>query len=151
MDRFVRRVASKLAADSAPQHAGVAAAAAPQRGARPEAVANPDADAADEAESNGEASSVEGEYSHITALLDELAMEQPAAAQWAAQLPSDAEVKSSFDVAVTSLDFEMNVAAGASQPGAFGAGLSLKEHEITFITAIHKHFIFRQSFLYQSL
>jgi len=97
MDRFVRRVAPKLAADSAPQHAGVAAAAAPQRGARPEAVANPDADAADEAESHGEASSVESEYSHITGLLDELAMEQPAAAQWAAQLPSDAEVKSSFD------------------------------------------------------
>ena len=97
MDRFVRRVAPKLAVDGAPQHAGVAAAAAPQRGARPEAVANPDADAADEAESNGEASSVEGEYTHITGLLDELAMEQPAAAQWAAQLPSDAEVKSSFD------------------------------------------------------
>ena len=97
MDRFVRRVAPKLAADSAPQPAEVAAAAAPQRGARPEAVANPDADAADEAESNGEASSVEGEYTHITGLLDELAMEQPAAAQWAAQLPSDAEVKSSFD------------------------------------------------------
>ena len=66
MDRFVRRVAPKLAADSAPQPVEVAAAAAPQRGARPEAVANPDADAADEAESNGEASSVEGEYSHIT-------------------------------------------------------------------------------------
>ena len=86
MDRFVRRVAPKLAADSAPQH-----------GARPEAVANPDADAGDEAESNGEASSVEGEYSHITGLLDELAKEQPAAGQWAAQLPSDAEVTSSFD------------------------------------------------------
>ena len=65
MDRFVRRVAPKLAADSAPQPVEVAAAAAPQRGARPEAVANPDADAADEAESNGEASSVEGEHSHI--------------------------------------------------------------------------------------
>ena len=97
MDRFVRRVAPKLAADSAPQPVEVAAAAAPQRGARPEAVANPDADAADEAESNGEASSVEGEYSHITRLLDELAKEQPAAGQWAAQLPSDAEVRSSFD------------------------------------------------------
>ena len=97
MDRFVRRVAPKLAADSAPQHAGVAAAAAPQRGARPEAVANPDADAADEAESNGGASSVEGESSHITGLLDELAKEQPAAAQWAAHLPSDAEVRSNFD------------------------------------------------------
>ena len=58
MDRFVRR--------PAPKPVEVAAAAAPQRGARPEAVANPDADAADEAESNGEASSVEGEYSHIT-------------------------------------------------------------------------------------
>ena len=69
MDRFVRRVAPKLAADSAPQPVEVAAAAAPQRGARPEAVANPDADAADEAESHGEASSVEGEYSHITGLL----------------------------------------------------------------------------------
>ena len=76
MDRFVRRVAPKLAADSAPQPVEVAAAAAPQRGARPEAVANPDPDAADEAESNGEASSVEGDYS---------------------QLPSDAEVTSSFD------------------------------------------------------
>ena len=97
MDRFVRRVAPKLAADSAPQPVEVPAAAAPQRGARPEAVANPDADAANEAESNGEASSVEGEYSHITRLLDELAEEQPAAAQWAAQLPSDAEVTSSFD------------------------------------------------------
>ena len=97
MDRFVRRVAPKLAADSAPQPVEVAAAAAPQRGARPEAVANPDADAADEAESNGEASSVEGEYCHITGLLDELAKEQPAAGQWAAQLPSDAEVTSSFD------------------------------------------------------
>ena len=53
MDRFVRRVAPKLAADSAPQPAEVAAAAAPQRGARPEAVANPDEDAADEAENNG--------------------------------------------------------------------------------------------------
>ena len=97
MDRFVRHVAPKLAADSAPQPVEVAAAAAPQRGARPEAVANPDADAADEAESNGEASSVEGEYSHITGLLDELAKEQPAAGQWAAQLPGDAEVTSSFD------------------------------------------------------
>ena len=97
MDRFVRRVAPKLAADSAPQPVEVAAAAAPQRGARPEAVANPDADAADEAESTGEVSSVEGEYSHITGLLDELAKEQPAAGQWAAQLPSDAEVTSSFD------------------------------------------------------
>ena len=97
MDRFVRRVAPELAADSAPQPVEVAAAAAPQRGATPEAVANPDADAADEAESNGEASSVEGEYSHITELLDELAEEQPAAGQWAAQLPSDAEVTSSFD------------------------------------------------------
>ena len=97
MDRFVGRVAPKLAADGAPQPVEVAAAAAPQRGARLEAVANPDADAADEAESNGEASSVEGEYSHITELLDELAKEQPAAAQWAAQLPSDAEVTSSFD------------------------------------------------------
>ena len=53
MDRFVRRVAPKLAADSAPQPVEVATAAAPQRGARPEAVANPDADAADEAERNG--------------------------------------------------------------------------------------------------
>ena len=87
MDRFVRRVAPKHAADSAPQPVEVAAAAAPQRGARP----------ADEAESNGEASSVEGEYSHIAGLLDELAKEQPAAGQWAAQLPSDADVSSSFD------------------------------------------------------
>ena len=97
MDRFVRRVSPNLAADSAPQPVEDAAAAAPQRGARPEAVAHPDADAADDAESNGEASSVEGEYSHITELLDELAEEQPAAGQWAAQLPSDAEVTSSFD------------------------------------------------------
>ena len=96
MDRFVRRVAPKLAADSAPQPVEVAAAA-PHRGARPEAVAIADADAADEAESSGEASSVEGEYSHITGLLDELAKEQPAAGQWAAQLPGDAEVTSSFD------------------------------------------------------
>ncbi len=88
---------SKLAAESGPQPVEVAAAAAPQRAAKPEAVANPDADASDEAESNGEASSVEGEYSHITGLLDELAQEQPAAGQWAAQLPSDAEVTSSFD------------------------------------------------------
>ena len=98
MDRFVRRVAPKLAADGAPQPVEVAAAAAPQRGARLEAVANPDADATDEAESNGEASSVEGEYSHITGLLDELAKEQPAAGQWTAQLPSDAEVTSSFTI-----------------------------------------------------
>ena len=97
MDRFVRRVAPKLAADSAPQPVEVAAAAAPHRGARPEAEAIADADAADEAESSGEASSVEGEYSHITGLLEELAKEQPAAGQWAAQLPSDAEVTSSFD------------------------------------------------------
>ena len=60
-------------------------------------MANPDEDAAGEAESNGEASSVEGEYVHITGLLDELVKEQPAAGQWAAQLPSDAEVTSSFD------------------------------------------------------
>ena len=59
MPWIVRRVAPTLAADSAPQPVEVAAAAAPQRGARPEAVANPDADAADEAESNGEASSVD--------------------------------------------------------------------------------------------
>ena len=97
MDRFVCRVAPKPAADSDPQPVEVAPAAAPQHGARPEALATPDADAADEAESNGEASSVEGEYSHITGLLDELATEQPAAGQWAAQLPSDAEVQSSFD------------------------------------------------------
>ena len=97
MDRFVRRVAPELPADSAPQPVEVAAAAAPQRGARPEAVAHPDADAVDDAESNGDASSVEGEYSHSTRLLDELAKEQPAAGQWAAQLPSDAEVTSSFD------------------------------------------------------
>ena len=114
MDRFVRHVAPQPAGsapqpvevaaaaapqpdDSAPQPVEFAAAAAPQRGARAEAVANPDADAADEAESNGEASSVEGEYVHITGLLDELATEQPAAGQWAAQLPSDAEVQSSFD------------------------------------------------------
>ena len=32
-----------------------------------------------------------------------------------------------FGAAVTSLDFKMDVAADASQPGAFGAGLSLKE------------------------
>jgi len=32
-----------------------------------------------------------------------------------------------FGAAVTSTDFKMDVAAGASQPGAFGAGLSLKE------------------------
>ena len=75
----------------------VAAAAAPQRGARPEAKTNRNAEAADEADSNGEASSVEGDYSDITRLLDELAKEQPAAGQWAAQLPSDAEMKSSFD------------------------------------------------------
>ena len=97
MDRFVRHVAPKLATDSAPQPVEVAAAAAPQRSARPEAVPNPDADAADEAESNGEASSVEGEYSHITGLLEELAKEQPAAGKWAAQLPSDAEMTSSLD------------------------------------------------------
>ena len=108
MDRFVRRVAPNLAADSAPQPVEDAAVAAPQRGAdaaaaapqrraRPEAVAHPDADAADDAESNGEASSVEGEYSQTNGLLDELAKEQPAAGQWAAQLPSDAEVTSSFD------------------------------------------------------
>ena len=97
MDRFVRHVPPKLAADSTPQPVEVATAAAPQRGARPEAVANSDAEAADEAESNGEASSVEGEYSHITGLLDELAKQQPAAGQWAAQLPSDAEVTSSLD------------------------------------------------------
>ena len=84
MDRFVRRVAPNLAADSASQPVEVAAAAAPQRGARPEAVAHPDADAVDDAESNGDASSVGGEYSHITRLLDELAKEQPAAGQWAA-------------------------------------------------------------------
>ena len=97
MDRFVRRVAPKLAADNAPQPVENAAAAAPQRGASPEAVAHPDADAADEAESNGRVSSVEGEYSHITRRLHELAKEQPAAGQWAAQLPSDAEVTSTFD------------------------------------------------------
>ena len=84
MDRFVRRVAPKLAADSASQPVDVAAAAAPQRAAGPEAVAIPNADAADEAESHGEASSVEGEDSHKTRLLDELAKEQPAARQWAA-------------------------------------------------------------------
>ena len=97
MDRFVRRVAPKLAADSAPQPVEVAAAAAPQRGARLEVKANTKADAAAEAESNGEASSVEGEYSTSTRLLDELAKEQPVAGQWAAQLPSVAEVSSSFD------------------------------------------------------
>ena len=97
MDRFVCRVAPKLAADSAPQPVDVAAAAAPQRGARPEAVATPEADAADDSSSNGEASSVEGEYSRTISLLNELAKEQPAAGQWAAQLPSDAEVRSSFD------------------------------------------------------
>ena len=97
MHRFVRRVAPELPADSAPQLVEVAAAAAPQRGTRPEAVTIPNADAADEAENHGEASSVEGEYSHITGLLDELAKEQPAAGQWAARLPSDAEVTSSFD------------------------------------------------------
>ena len=97
MDRFVRRVAPELAADSAPQPVEVEAAAAPQRGTRLEAVAIPNADAADEAESHGEASSVEGEYFHRTRLLDELAKEQLAAGQWAAQLPSDAEVTSSFD------------------------------------------------------
>ena len=32
-----------------------------------------------------------------------------------------------FGAAVTSLDFKMDVAASASQPGAFGAGLSLKD------------------------
>ena len=47
MDRFVRRGAPQLAADSTPQPVEVAAAAAPERGARPEAVANPDADAVD--------------------------------------------------------------------------------------------------------
>ena len=114
MDRFVRRVApevaadsasqpvevaaaAELAADSAPQPVEVAAAAAPQRGTRPEAVAIPNADAADEAESHGEASSVEGEYSHNRGLLDALAKEQLAAGQWAAQLPNDTEVRSSFD------------------------------------------------------
>ena len=69
MDRFVRR--------TAPKPVEVVAAAAPQRGARPEAKANREADAADEADSNGKASSVEGEYSDITRLLDELAKEQP--------------------------------------------------------------------------
>ena len=54
MDRFVRRVAPELAADSAPQPVEAAPAAAPQRAARPAAVANPDADASDKAESNGE-------------------------------------------------------------------------------------------------
>mgnify|MGYP005705659183 CR=1 FL=1 len=49
----MRRVAPKLAADSAPQPVEVAAAAAPQRGARLEAAANPDADAADDASSHG--------------------------------------------------------------------------------------------------
>ena len=97
MDRFVRRVAPKLAADSAPQPVEVAAAAAPQRGARPEAVATPEADAADDSSTNGEASSVEGDYSRTIALLNELAKEQPAAGQWATQFPSDAEVRSSFD------------------------------------------------------
>ena len=97
MDHFVRRVAPKRAADSAPQPVEVAKAAASQRGARPETVANPNADAADEAESNGEASSFEGEYSHLTGLLVELTKGQPAAGQWAAQLPSDDEVTSSFD------------------------------------------------------
>ena len=52
MDRFVRRVAPELVADSAYQPVEVAAAAAPQRGARLEAVAHPDADAVDDAESN---------------------------------------------------------------------------------------------------
>ena len=92
MERFVRRGAPKRAADSASQPVDVAAAAAPQRAARPAAVTTPDADA------DGEASSVEDEYSHIAGLLDELAKEQPAAVQWAAQPPSDAEVTSSFDV-----------------------------------------------------
>ena len=96
MGRFVRRVAPKLVADSAPQLVEVAVAG-PRRGSRLEAVAIADADAADEAESSGEASSVEGEYSHITGLLEELAKEQLAAGQWAAQLPGDAEVTSSFD------------------------------------------------------
>ena len=90
MHRFVR-----YCADSARQPVEVAAAS--QRSTRPQAVAIPNADAADEAESRGEASSVEGEYSHTTGLLDELAKEQPAAGQWAAQLPSDAEVRNSFD------------------------------------------------------
>jgi hypothetical protein len=108
MDRFVRRVAPKLAADSAPQPVEVpaAAAAADVRRVAPKLAADSApqpvevpaaAAAADETESHGEASSVDGEYSHITRLLDELAEEQPAAAQWAAQLPSDAEVTSSFD------------------------------------------------------
>ena len=91
MERFVRRGAPKRAADSASQPVDVAAAAAPQRAARPEAVATPDADA------DGEASSVDGEYCDITGLLEELAEAQPAAGQWAAQLPSRAEGKSSFD------------------------------------------------------
>ena len=97
MDRFVRRVAPELPADTAPQLVEVAAAAARQRSTTPEAVPIPNADATDEAESHGEASSVEGEYRHNTRLFDELAEEQPAAGQWAAQLPSDAEMTSSFD------------------------------------------------------
>ena len=39
-----------------------------------------------------------------------------------------------FGAAVTSLDFKMDVAAGASQPGAFGAGLSLKAVSYTHLT-----------------
>ena len=87
----MRRGAPKRAADSASQSVDVAAAAAPQRAAGPEAVATPEADA------DGEASSVEGEYCDITGLLEELAEAQPAAGQWAAQLPSRTEGKSSFD------------------------------------------------------
>ena len=97
MDRFVRRDAPKPRADSTPQPVDSAAAAAPQRGTTPESVANPAADAAYEVESNAEASSVEGEYSHTTGLLYDLTKELPAAGQWAAKLPSDAEVRSSFD------------------------------------------------------
>ena len=76
MDRFVRRIAPKLAADSAPQPVEVAAAAATQRGARPEAVANPDAHAADEVPTYEKACCIEKEYDQIPALLSELPKEQ---------------------------------------------------------------------------
>ena len=50
----------------------------------------------DDAESH-DASSIEDDYAHITTLLNDLTKEQPAAGQWAAQLPSVTERVSSFD------------------------------------------------------
>jgi hypothetical protein len=98
MDRFVRRVAPKLAADHAPQPAALSAAAAPQRGEPQRAsLRGPNTDEADEEESSGVASSVDDDFPHASRLLDLLAEDQPAAAQWAAHRPSDAETTSSFD------------------------------------------------------